>query len=326
MIMNDSLFTSLLTDTPLAQRRPRKGIVIGVGQVGMACAYSLVIQNTLDELVLIDLDRPKLEGEVMDLLHGSSFLEPTKITAGSLDQPHNANLVIITAGAKQQPGETRLDLVQRNSAIFQRLIPQVVASNPEAILLVVTNPVDVMTDVTMRIAGLPKSRVIGSGTVLDTARFRYLLAQQYGVDARSLHGYIIGEHGDSEVPVWSGVNIAGERLFTTPEAIAAAEPIFAEVKNAAYEIIQRKGATSYAIGLGVTQIARAILQNQKRVMTVSTAIEDFEGIGNVCLSLPAVVGRQGVERILNLSLSATEKNQLQDSAAILARTLAGLVL
>jgi L-lactate dehydrogenase len=332
--MLESLFTSLPSTTHdvIPNRRPRKGVIIGAGQVGMACAYSMLIQNILEEMVIVDVNTEKLEGEVMDLNHGLPFVEPTIIRSGTLADGEDADIVVITAGAKQKPGETRLDLVQRNLEIFKSLIPQVVNCCAKAILLIVTNPVDIMTYVTLKLSGLPISSVIGSGTVLDTARFRYLLAEKFQIDPRSLHAYIIGEHGDSEVPVWSKVNISGMRLFeddSNGSALANAEqiqPLFEQVKNAAYEVIQRKGATSYAIGLGVTQIVQAILRNQNRVMTVSSLINGFEGIGDVCLSLPAVVNRQGVSRVLNLSLTASEKQQLQSSAKVLRQTIEKLDL
>ncbi|MBE9181835.1 L-lactate dehydrogenase [Oculatella sp. LEGE 06141] len=315
-------------------RRLSKGVIIGAGQVGMACAYSMLIQNTLDELVLIDLDQRKLEGEVMDLLHGLPFVEPSWIRAGSLAEgsADDADIVIITAGAKQKPGETRLQLVQRNTEIFKQLIPQVVEHCPKAVLLIVSNPVDVMTYVSWKLSGLPSSRVIGSGTVLDTARFRYILADKLQVDPRSLHAYIIGEHGDSEVPVWSRVNVSGMPLCANGiEALpqGEAEPLhqlFEQVKNAAYEVIERKGATSYAIGLGVTQITQAILRNQNRVLTVSTLINGSHDINNVCLSLPAIVGKNGVGRILKLPLTEAEEKQLQNSGKVLSQIIAQLQL
>ncbi|GAB4176417.1 MAG: L-lactate dehydrogenase [Coleofasciculaceae cyanobacterium] len=332
--MLESLFTSLPSTTHdvIPHRRPRKGVIIGAGQVGMACAYSMLIQNILEEMVIVDVNTEKLEGEVMDLNHGLPFVEPTIIRSGTLADGADADIVVITAGAKQKPGETRLDLVQRNLEIFKSLIPQVVKCCPKAILLIVTNPVDIMTYVTLKLSGLPISSAIGSGTVLDTARFRYLLAEKFQIDPRSLHAYIIGEHGDSEVPVWSKVNISGMRLFeddSNGSALGDTEqiqPLFEQVKNAAYEVIQRKGATSYAIGLGVTQIVQAILRNQNRVMTVSSLINGFEGIDDVCLSLPAVVNRQGVSRVLNLSLTASEKQQLQSSAKVLRQTIEKLDL
>jgi len=313
-------------------RRPRKGVIIGAGQVGMACAYSLLIQHTLDEMVIVDINQHKLEGEVMDLVHGLPFVEPSVVRAGTLEVGKDADIVIITAGAKQKPGERRLDLVQRNVELFKGLIPEIVQFCPKAILLVVTNPVDIMTYVSLKLSGLPSASVIGSGTLLDTARFRYLLAEKLQIDPRSLHAYIIGEHGDSEVPVWSKVNVSGMSLYPDgwPDSelkeIELPQQIFDQVKNAAYEIIQRKGATCYAIGLGVTQIVQAILHNQNRVLTVSSLINEVYGIKDVCLSLPAVVNHQGVTRILNLSLTASEEQQLKNSSRILRQTLEKLGL
>jgi L-lactate dehydrogenase len=332
--MLESLFTTVPNPTQdlIPHRRPRKGVIVGAGQVGMACAYSLLIQNVLDEMVIVDVNTEKLEGEVMDLNHGLPFVQPTMIRSGTLADGEDADIVIITAGAKQKPGESRLELVQRNLEIFKGLIPQIVQYCSQAILLIVTNPVDIMTYVSLKLSGLPTSSVIGSGTVLDTARFRYLLAEKFQLDPRSLHAYIIGEHGDSEVPVWSKVNISGMQLFNEDsdgEKLVDADtikPIFEQVKNAAYEVIQRKGATSYAIGLGVTQIVQSILRNQNRLLTVSSLIHGFEGIDDVCLSLPAVVNRQGVSRTLNLMLTATEKEQLQNSARVLRQTIEKLDL
>ena len=332
--MLESLFTTVPNPTQdlIPHRRPRKGVIVGAGQVGMACAYSLLIQNVLDEMVIVDVNTEKLEGEVMDLNHGLPFVQPTIIRSGTLADGEDADIVIITAGAKQKPGESRLELVQRNLEIFKGLIPQIVQYCSQAIVLIVTNPVDIMTYVSLKLSGLPTSSVIGSGTVLDTARFRYLLAEKFQLDSRSLHAYIIGEHGDSEVPVWSKVNISGMQLFNEDsdgeklEDADTIKPIFEQVKNAAYEVIQRKGATSYAIGLGVTQIVQSILRNQNRLLTVSSLIQGFEGIDDVCLSLPAVVNRQGVSRILNLMLTPTEKEQLQNSAKVLRQTIEKLDL
>ncbi|GAX34406.1 L-lactate dehydrogenase [Nodularia sp. NIES-3585] len=327
-MFSENLFTSSSEEKFLSPliRRPRKGVIVGAGHVGMACAYSLLIQNILDEMVIVDINQQKLEGEVMDLNHGLSFVEPTLVRAGTLADGENADIVIITAGANQKPGESYLDLVNRNVEIFQTLIPEVVKFCSTAILLIITNPVDIMTYVSLKFSGLPNSSVIGSGTVLDTARFRYLLSEHLQVDPRSLHAYIIGEYGDSEVPVWSKLNISGMHLLSEQlEAGKQIDPqlqeIAAQVKNAAYEIIQRKGATSYAIGLGVAQIAQSILRNQNRVLTVSSLINNIHGIQDVCLSLPAVINRQGVMRVLNISLNQTELQQLQTSSKILRQTI-----
>ena len=320
------------TAPPTTIRRPRKGAIIGAGQVGMACAYSMLIQSTFDEIVLVDVERNKVEGEVMDLMHGLPFVEPAMVKAGTAADCQGADVVIITAGAKQKPGESRLQLLGRNVTIFKNLIPELVQSCPEAIFLIVSNPVDVMTYVTWKLSGLPSTSVVGSGTVLDTARFRYLLAQNLHLDPRSIHAYIIGEHGDSEVAVWSRVNVAGMPLQAlNPDVGTATDPeqwdrIFTQVKTAAYEVIQRKGATSYAIGLGVTQIVQAILRDQHRVLTVSCLTHGLYGIEEVYLSLPAVVNRQGVGSIVQLALSPLEEQQLKHSAQVLRQAIEGLEL
>ncbi|MEG5137139.1 MULTISPECIES: L-lactate dehydrogenase [unclassified Microcoleus] len=320
------MFETLFIPNPSAETkvsiRPRKGVIIGAGQVGMACAYSMMIQNCFDELILQDINAERLQGEVMDLMHGVPFVEPVDIKAGNVaDVGQNADMVIITAGASQKPGETRLDLVVRNVAIFKNLIPDVVKHCPNATLLIVSNPVDIMTYVTLKLSGFPAARVIGSGTVLDSARFRTLLAQKMGIDPRSVHAYIIGEHGDSEVPVWSKVNVAGMSLYDREDHPAldnaALQEIFDRVKNAGYEILKRKGSTSYAIGLATTEIVKAILHGQERILTVSSLVNDFYGLRDVCLSLPSVVNEKGVVKTLNLTLNDTEQQQLIHSAQIL---------
>jgi L-lactate dehydrogenase len=323
--MFDSLFTSNpLTTVHPDPLRPLKGVIVGAGQVGLACAYAMMIQNVLDELVLVDINQDKLIGEVMDLEQGMSFVEPTVITAGTMADAAGADVVIITAGAAQKPGETRLELVQKNVEIFKTLIPDIVAHCPEAILLLVSNPVDVLTYTAWKLSGLPQSRVLGSGTVLDTGRFRYLLSRRLGIDPRSLHAYIIGEHGDSEVPFWSHANVCGSPLYRDDMAIAdrqAMDEIFQQTKNAAYEIIRRKGYTNYAVGLAVTQIVQSIVRDQNRVLTVSCVIDEILGVEEVCLSLPAVVGRQGVSRRLNVILNAREQELLQQSAQTLRNVI-----
>lgn len=283
-------------------------------------------------MVLVDVERNKVEGEVMDLMHGLPFVQPATVKSGTAADCQGADVVIITAGAKQKPGESRLQLLGRNVTIFKNLIPELVQSCPEAIFLIVSNPVDVMTYVTWKLSGLPSTSVVGSGTVLDTARFRYLLAQNLHLDPRSIHAYIIGEHGDSEVAVWSRVNVAGMPLQAlNPDVGTATDPeqwdrIFTQVKTAAYEVIQRKGATSYAIGLGVTQIVQAILRDQHRVLTVSCLTHGLYGIEEMYLSLPAVVNRQGVGSIVQLALSPLEEQQLKHSAQVLRQAIEGLEL
>ncbi|MGB3200952.1 MAG: L-lactate dehydrogenase [Nodosilinea sp.] len=323
--MFDNLFTTNpLPELSLDPLRPLKAVIVGAGQVGLACAYAMVIQNVLDELVLVDIDQEKLIGEVMDLEQGMSFIEPTAITAGTMADGAGADVVIITAGAAQKEGETRLDLVQKNVELLKALIPDIVAHCPEAVLLVVSNPVDVLTYAAWKLSGLPKARVFGSGTVLDTGRFRYLLSRQLGIDPRSLHAYIIGEHGDSEVPLWSHTNVGGTPLYREDMPSAdrqAMDEIFQQTKNAAYEIIRRKGYTNYAVGLAVTQIVQSIMRDQNRVLTVSCVMDDIFDVGDVCLSVPSVVGRFGVARRLNLALNQQEQKLLQHSAKTLREVI-----
>lgn len=316
--------------TPL---RPRKGVIIGVGQVGLACAYSLLIQNCFDQLILQDTDRDKVEGEVMDLLHGMPFIAPTDLRTGTVaDVGKDADLVIITAGAAQKPGENRLNLLERNVVIFKSILDDVIKYCPNAILLIVTNPVDIMTYATLKISGFPSSRVIGSGTVLDTARFRSLIGQKLSIDPRSVHAYIVGEHGDSEVPLWSTANVAGVKLVADSwENLSTAEKkelnaIFEQVKNAAYEIIKRKGYTSYGIGLAVTDIVKAILRSQERVLTVSSLVDGLYDISDVCLGLPTVINEKGILKTVNLTISEIEVEQLRNSARLLREILTHLKL
>ena len=320
------MFDRLFTPNPDAEKpnliRPRKGVIIGLGQVGLACAYSMLIQDCFDELILQDISQEKLEGEVMDLVHGMPFLSPTDVKAGTVaGAGKDADIVIITAGAAQKKGETRLNLVERNVAIFQSILKDVVKYCPDAILLIVSNPVDIMTYATLKITGFPSSRVIGSGTVLDTARFRYLLSQKFNIDSRSVNAYIIGEHGDSELPVWSTASIAGTKIYSLDKDKAdereELEALFGQVKNAAYEIIKRKGYTSYAIGLAVSDIVKAILRSQERILTVSSLVNGLYGIENVCLGLPTVVNEKGILKTVNMTLNDLEQKQLRDSAQVL---------
>ncbi|WP_069791448.1 L-lactate dehydrogenase [Cyanobacterium sp. IPPAS B-1200] len=322
------MFDKILIPNPSAQEssfiRPRKGVIIGLGQVGLACAYSLLIQDCFDELVLQDIATEKLEGEIMDLSHGMPFISPTDLKSGTVaHEGRDADIVIITAGVAQKQGESRLSLVERNIAIYKNILADVVKYCPDSIILVVSNPVDIMTHATLKITGFPSSRVIGSGTVLDTARFRSLLAKKMGIDARSVHAYIIGEHGDSEVPLWSMANVGGvkivpngwENLGNDEQEFLA--KIYDDVKNAAYEIIRRKGSTSYAIGLATTDIVKAIVNSQERILTVSGLMREMYGIDDICLSIPRVINEKGILQTVNLALSPHEKEMLQHSANLL---------
>jgi L-lactate dehydrogenase len=309
---------------------PNRVAIVGLGNVGASFAFALLLSGLAAEIVLIDANHAKADGEAMDLNHAVPFAKPTRIWAGDYSDCAGAAVTVIAAGANQKPGETRLDLVHKNAAIFGDIVPQVVKHNPDGIILVATNPVDVLTYVTLKISGLAAQRVIGSGTILDTARFRYLLSQHFGVDARSVHGFIIGEHGDTEVPVWSMANIAGMRLADycrahnescAPEVL---EDIFRQTRDAAYYIIERKGATYYAVAAGLMRIVEAILRDQSTVLSVSSLVGGQFGLQDVCLSLPTIVSHRGVERILELDLSPQELEKLQASAAVLKGIIAQL--
>jgi L-lactate dehydrogenase len=301
----------------------RRVAVVGAGNVGATFAYSLLISGLASEIVLIDANQAKAEGEAMDLNHAVPLESSTRIWAGSYSDCAGAAVTVITAGSAQRPGETRLDLIQRNFAIFQKIIPEVVRYNPDGLILVASNPVDVLSYATWKLSGLPASRVIGSGTILDTARFRYLLSQHAGVDPRSVHAYIIGEHGDSEVPVFSLANIAGMRLEVYCRANCTDfrseiwENIFKQTRDAAYQIIERKGATFYAVASGLKRIVEAILRDQSTVLSVSTLIDGDYGIRDVYLSLPCIVDRGGIERYINLDLAPEEAEGLRKSAGVL---------
>jgi L-lactate dehydrogenase len=310
--------------------RPTKIAIVGVGMVGSTFAYTLLLSGIASEIVLIDANHDRAEGEAMDLNHAVPFAHPTKICAGAYDDCQGAVLTVIAAGVGQRPGETRLELVRRNAAIFAQIVPRVAEANPEGIIVVATNPVDVLTYVTLKLAGLPKDRVFGSGTILDTARFRYMLSEHLGVDPRSVHAYIVGEHGDSEVPVWSLANVAGMRLPTfcaengIPLSPDTMERIFRQTRDAAYEIISRKGATYYAVAAGLMRITEAILRDQHTVLSISSLVEDYYGIEDVCLSLPTVIGRRGIERVLRLDLSPREARGVRKSADVLRATIESL--
>jgi L-lactate dehydrogenase len=301
-----------------------KVAIIGTGSVGSTFAFSLMISGVAREIVLIDRDERRARGECMDLNHGASFVSPVKITSCGYEGCKDADIVVISAGAKQKPGQTRIDLVQANVEIFKEIIPEIVRYAEDAILLVVANPMDILTYVTLKISGFPPNRVMGSGTVLDSSRFRYLISEHCHLDPRNIHAYIIGEHGDSELPVWSHANIAGMLLAEyCPVCNEHCDykkelgEIFEEVKNAAYKIIEAKGATYYAIGLALVRIVESILRDENSVLSVSTLINDYYQINDVCLSIPSIVNRNGVKKFLRIELSGLEQQQLRHSAETL---------
>jgi L-lactate dehydrogenase len=297
--------------------------LIGTGMVGASFAYSLMQSGVANELVLIDADAARAEGEMMDLNHGMAFVRPMRIIAGDYSDLTDAEVIVICAGVGQRPGQTRLELLQTNAGVFQNILPKITAVNQDAIIIVATNPVDILTYISAQIVQCESCRVMGSGTALDTARLRYMLGTHYGVDPRSVHAYVVGEHGDSELALWSLANIGGVRLTDFVGANgqgydqAALDRIFNQTKNAAYEIILRKKATYYAIGLGLLAIVEAVLRNQHTVMTVSSPLTGQYGVSGISISMPAIVGRRGVEEVLNLPLSDSELAAFQSSAKTL---------
>lgn len=312
------------------QERGSRVVIIGAGMVGATFAYSLMINGVASEIVIIDVNEERAAGEVADLNHGLPFVRPAQVRTGDYSDCTDADVIVITAGAAQKPGETRLQLVAKNVKIFEGIIPKIVASKTNAVLVIASNPVDVMTYVTAKISGFPTKRVIGSGTVLDSARFRYLLSQHCGVDPTNVHAYIIGEHGDSEVPVWSLANIAGLRFSEYCPVCGydcgplRKDELFEQVRTAAYQIINAKGATYYAIGLALVQIVETILRDEYSVLTVSSVFHGEYGLENVALASPCIVSRQGIEKKLILQLSAKEEEGLKKSASLIKEALSSV--
>lgn len=317
---------SLLSDvSPVLDQFGDKVTVVGVGQVGMACAFTILNQGLSSDVVLIDTDVNKMRGEMLDLQHGSLFLKDSQINASTdYAVTRNSKICIITAGVRQKEGESRLNLVQRNTEIMKDIVPNLVKYSPDTIIIMVSNPVDILTYVAWKLSGLPKHRVIGSGTNLDSTRFRFLLSQKLGIAPSSCHGYIIGEHGDSSVAVWSGVNVAGVRLCDiNPNAGSDDDPenwkqIHKDVINSAYEIIKLKGYTSWAIGLSVASMVQSILRNSAEVHAVSVNIKGYYGIDfDLYLSLLCSLGYGGVAKIVNIKLTDHSHQQFNKSALTL---------
>nr|WP_294490713.1 L-lactate dehydrogenase [uncultured Mediterraneibacter sp.] len=306
----------------------QKAAVIGCGFVGSTIAYTLMQKGTFSELVLIDAVQAKGEGEAMDISHGLPFAHSMDITAGSYEDISDAAVIIITAGANQKPGETRLDLVQKNSRIMKSIISEIRRVNCEGILLIVSNPVDILTQVALKESGFPKEKVIGSGTVLDTARLKYLISQKLDVDSRNVHAFITGEHGDSELAVWSCANVYGiglrdfARMRGYEDFSAEMDEIYHGVRDSAYEIIERKGATYYGIGMAAAKIAEAIVRDSHTVVPISVSLNGEYGLEGLCLSIPTVLGNKGAEQILEINLSEEEMKLLRKSADELKEVLA----
>lgn len=304
--------------------------IIGCGNVGMRYAYALMIKGIARKIVLVDLNKKRLGGDVLDLSHSTPFTSPVEIIAGDYADIKDSNLVVITAGKKQKPGQTRLDVAKDNVDLFETMIPEIQKYAPSAINLIVSNPVDILSYATWKFSKKKATKVIGSGTVLDSSRFKYLLGKHCKVDPRNVHAYILGEHGDTEVPIWSKAMIGGGSLidycpacnnYKTCNREDELNKIFLEVRDSAYKIIERKGETSYGIGLSLVRITQAILNNENSVLPVSCYIDDYIGFSDVYLSLPAVINNEGVRDILKLDLDQEEQEKLRLSAQTLKNVL-----
>ena len=306
----------------------RKVSIIGAGFVGATTAYALMNSGVATEICIYDINMDRAMGEVMGLVHGTSFVKPVDIYAGDISETKDSDIVIITAGAAQKEGETRLDLIEKNYSIFKGFIPQIAAASPNAIILVLSNPCDVLAYITYKLSGFPKERVIASGTVLDTSRLKYVIGKYLNVNNNNVHAYVLGEHGDSEVVSWSTASIAGEKFdeyakkFDLEWDEEIKSVIEKDVKNAAYEIISRKKATYFAIALATTRIVEAILRNENTILTVSCLMEGQYGIDDVYLAVPAVLNSTGVVRIVNPEITDKEElKKLQDSAEVLKQNI-----
>jgi len=312
--------------------QPIKVAIIGTGRVGASCAYALQLRGLASEIVLINANRQRAEGEAMDINHGSLFTMPVRVRAGDYRDCRDADIVVLTAGTSQRPGDTRLDLLKNNAVILERMLAPALRYLEDAIIVIAANPVDVLTYLTWQMTGLPSNQIIGSGTILDTARFRFLLGQHFSIEPRSIHASIIGEHGDSQVPLWSLANIAGmhideySRLNGYPLEAADRMKIAENTRRAAYEIIHRKGATYYAIAAGLVRIIEAIVRNENSVLTVSGITNGIHGLNDMALSLPAVINRQGIAKTLDLPLSDEEESGLKNSAQIIHNAILSLNL
>lgn len=305
----------------------RKVAMIGCGFVGSASAFSLMMSGLFSEMVLIDADKERAEGEAMDISHGLPFARPMKIYAGDYDDIVDAAIIVITAGANQKPNETRLDLVHKNVGIFKSIIPEIAKRDCKGTILVVSNPVDVLTYTALKLSGFPEHRVLGSGTVLDTARLKYQLGEHLNVDSRSVHAFIVGEHGDSEIAVWSSADVSGVPLDSFCEMRgyyeheSATEEIADAVKNSAYEIISKKHATYFGVAVAVRRICEAIIRDEKSILPVSSMLHGEYGIDQVVLSIPAIVGGNGIEKLVPISMNEEEVEKLRESANTLKKII-----
>lgn len=302
----------------------RKIVIVGCGFVGSSCAFTLMQSGLFNEMVLIDADKNKAQGEALDISHGLPFSKPMQIYAGSYDDIVDASIIIITAGTGQKPGETRLDLVHKNVEIFKKIIPEITKRNYQGIILVVSNPVDILTYTALKLSGLPSNQVLGSGTVLDSARLKYLIGEHLEVDPRSVHAFILGEHGDSEIAAFSSANVSGipvkdfcKKVCHGDGSDEKLKTISDEVKQSAYEIIDKKGATYYGIAMSVKRICESIVLDQKSILPVSSLQKCDNELNGIVMSMPSIIGQHGVERRVDISLSDEEKHLLIQSASTL---------
>ena len=311
---------------------PRKAAIVGCGFVGASIAFRFLQQGLFSRMVLLDADQAKAEGEAMDLSDGLPYGAAMEITAGSYDDAADCALIVITAGANQKPGETRLDLIGRNISILRSILEEITARDFQGILLIVSNPVDVLTYAAWKLSGYPRERVIGSGTVLDTGRLKQLLGEELGVDSRNIHAFIAGEHGDSELAVWSEANVSGLaledfcRIRGRALGLADMDRLYREVRDSAYEIIRRKGVTCYGIAMAVGRIAACIVKDEHAVLPISVVMDGQYGLNGLALSIPSILGRQGLEEILEIPLSPEEDRALQASARQMQEAIASLDL
>ena len=313
----------------MADLKPKVSI-IGCGNVGMRYAYALMLKGGVRQIALVDVDRKRVEGEVMDLSHGAPYISPVEVIAGDYPDIEDSDLVVVTAGRKNRPGETRLDLAKDNVELYRKIIPEIVKHASSAILLIVSNPVDVLSYAAYKLSRKPAKEVIGSGTVLDTARFRFLLSNHCQVDSRNIHAYILGEHGDSEFPVWSTAMIGGVlfkdycptcKSASTCQQDKELDKVFVEVRDSAYKIVERKQETSYGIGLALVRITQAIMNDEKAILPVSSLVEDYLGVKDVYLSLPAVIDKNGIREVLKIELDPQEKQAFRNSADVIKRVI-----
>jgi len=313
--------------------KPRKVVIVGAGNVGSTFAFTLAVRGLADEIILIDANRDFAKGQALDMMHGQAFFPSIQIREGGAADYADAALIVVTAGAKQQPGETRLSLVQRNAAIIKSCMDEIVAQKSEAVVLIVSNPVDILTYVAHKVSGWPRGRVIGSGTVLDSARFRHLLAERCCVDVHNVHAHIMGEHGDSEFAAWSITNMAGmpighfcESCDKCPDPGLGREEIVQDVRNSAYHVIGYKGATWFAVALALAQISATILRNHHSVLTVSAVLDGEYGEHGVALGVPSIMSWRGVDHVLQVELPSEEMQALKASAETLRGIIAGIDL